>query len=328
MSRLAWDRSQLVRSGAISLIAGKHMPAGKVVAPMAVGGSPAVARYRLRVVLREAREAKGLTQRQVADALDWSLSKVNRIESGEVSVTTTDVRALLDLYEIMDPDQVQGLLQQARTARQRSWWDQQQFREHLPTDLVETFQFETEATEIRTFQPTVVPGVLQTRAYADAILQLWRDEHSDAYRTALIESRSLRHDRLFGRSDPPLYLLALDESVLMRSVGGPAVLSEQLYSLLNAVDAGQVTVRVVPFAHMSGYAAAWNMFTIYTLGEENVLVYREYYSIVDNTFSKETIKQYRQRFDQLWEHSLTPEASVRLIEARAAHYRAEAELHT
>ena len=146
---------------------------------MASYEAPAVARRRLRLALRKAREAKGLTQAQVAEALDWSLSKVNRIETGEVTVSTTDLHALLRLFEVTDAAQVDRLVADARASRRRGWWDEPRYRQHLTPAMLQLFQFETEATTIRIFHPTLIPGLLQTRAYAEAALGVWRDRLSE-----------------------------------------------------------------------------------------------------------------------------------------------------
>src|SRR4051794_10535520 len=100
---------------------------------MATGDSPASARRRLRLALRRARDAAGLTQGEVADKLHWSLSKVQRIESGDVTISVTDVSALLRLFEVHDSGRVEGLAADARLARQKGWWDEAKFRGHLTT---------------------------------------------------------------------------------------------------------------------------------------------------------------------------------------------------
>src|SRR4051812_2203499 len=98
---------------------------------MATGDSPASARRRLRLALRRARDAVGLTQGEVADKLHWSLSKVQRIESGDVTISVTDLTALLRLFEVDDADRVEALTTDARLARKRGWWDEAKFRGHL-----------------------------------------------------------------------------------------------------------------------------------------------------------------------------------------------------
>src|SRR5215510_8813903 len=151
--------------------------------------SPAVARRRLRLALRNAREAMGLTQGKVAEALEWSLSKVNRIESGEVTVSNTDVKAMLALFEVTDAEHVESLLGDARTSRQRGWWDEPPYRDFLTIGTRQLLQFESEATAMRAFQPTLIPGILQTLDYASHVINFWQHDLTDAERTARLDVR-------------------------------------------------------------------------------------------------------------------------------------------
>jgi transcriptional regulator with XRE-family HTH domain len=288
---------------------------------MTSGESPAVARRRLRIALRRARDAKGLTQGQVAETLDWSLSKVNRIESGEVTVSTTDLRALLGLFGITDAGRVEQLLDDAKASRRRGWWDEPKYREHLSPAMMELLQFETEASAIRVFQPTLIPGVLQTHAYAEIVLNLWEDELSDADRAVRLEIRMRRRDQVFGQADPPHYFLVLDESVLLREVGGPGIMAEQLQAVHDVVSKPDIAVRVVPLVDAARMAMI-GPFTIFDLGdEENAVLYRESPLGDEMSHAPETIRRFRRIFEQMWEQSMTNDASVRLIDARAAVMR-------
>lgn len=286
---------------------------------MAVGESPAVARHRLRLALRQGREAAGLTQRQVAESLDWSLSKVNRIEAGEVTVSSTDLQAMLQLFGISDPAQVKELLGEARASRRRGWWDDPRYREHLTPAMIQSLQFEAEATVIRSFQPTLIPGLLQTPAYASAIVDVWSHELSEADRTTRAEVRSRRREHLLGLSEPPDYLLVLDESALLREVGGPEVMSEQLDTLLDLIRSGRVIVRVMPLAHAAAYVLG--MFTIYATDDEDLALYRESHLSDEIVYISESIRRHREIFEQIWQQCLTAEASTELIEARAGMMR-------
>jgi transcriptional regulator with XRE-family HTH domain len=284
---------------------------------MAVGESPAAARHRLRRTLRRAREARQLTQRQVAESLEWSLSKVNRIESGEVTISTTDLQALLQLLEVTDAAQVEALAEDARTARRRGWWDHAEYREHLTPAIIQAIQFEAEATAIAAYQPTFIPGFLQTPAYAAALMDIWSDQLSEADRTTRVQVRKLRRDHLFARLDPPDYRLVLDEAVLLREVGGPAILSDQLYYLLDQARSSPITVRLLPFKHVTAYVTG-GLFIIYTSDDEDVALYREGYLVDDITYASEGIGRYRRIFQRIWHDAMTAGDSLRLIEARAA----------
>jgi transcriptional regulator with XRE-family HTH domain len=291
---------------------------------MTLDEPPAVARRRLRLALRRERDARGLTQRHVAEALDWSLSKVNRIEAGDVTISGTDLQALLRLFEITDPDRVGELTEEARAARRRGWWDQPDYREHLTPAMIQSLQFEVKATAISAFQPNVVPGVLQTRGYAESLMDFWVGDLADAVRATRVESRMRRRDQLLHRLDPPDFRLVLDESVLLREVGGPLVMSGQLDDLLGLVRAGRVSVRVVPLAHPTAYVMAGS-FTIYVSGEEDVALYRENQLGDELVYEANSLRRSRHRFERVWDQSLGEEASTRLIDARAAAWRSAAD---
>src|ERR1041384_6155247 len=130
---------------------------------MGPGESPAVARRRVRLALRRARDAAHLTQGQVAERMDWSLSKVMRIESGDVGISSTDLRALLALYAVTDQATVDQLLEDARTPRKQRGGADARYRNSLPAALFQYIQFEAEAVAIRNYQNVLVPGLLQTR---------------------------------------------------------------------------------------------------------------------------------------------------------------------
>lgn len=280
--------------------------------------SPAVARRRLRLALRKARESKGLTQGEVAKRLEWSLSKVNRIESGEVTISSTDLLAMLRLFDVTDPDRVAQLRADARTSRRRGWWDEPRYREHLSSATMQLLQFETEASAIRVFQPTLVPGLLQTTAYSQYVVNFYSEDLGAATRQARLEVRKQRPRQVFGRPDPPEYFLMLDESVLFREVGGAQVMAEQLQKLLAEIRRSGICLRVVPMADAVTLTML-GQFTIFDLGdEENAVLYHESITQDEIIHNGDLIRFHRQHFDQNWSHALDEEASARLIEARAA----------
>jgi transcriptional regulator with XRE-family HTH domain len=277
-----------------------------------------VARRRVRLALRRAREARDLTQQQVADALEWSLSKVNRIESGDVTVSNTDLRALLELFDVTDAKTVDRLVEDSRAARRRGWWDEPTNREHLTAATLQLLQYESEATIIRAFQPTLIPGLLQSRAYAESILGYWREDVSDDARAVRLEIRLRRAQQVLDKSDPPKYLVVIDESAVWREVGGRRVMAEQLQELLARISPPQITVRILPFTD-GGPMAQMGAFTLFDLGdEENAVLYRESLNADDLVHSPGEISRHRQYFEQMWELSLDNQASERLIRARVA----------
>jgi len=210
---------------------------------MGDGPRPAVKRRRLRAELRNARQEAELTQEQVAEAMDWSLSKIIRIEAGSVGVSTNDMKALLKLYGISDPDRTEELLALAREARERST----AFK-GAPPRLMRFIEYEAAASAIRGFQPLLVPGLLQTEEYARAVLQQLMPEESRAELDALVKVRMKRQEVLLGRSDLKQLLFILDEAALRRQVGGAAAMRRQVRHLAEMAKGPKVTLEVIPFS--------------------------------------------------------------------------------
>ncbi len=205
---------------------------------------PAVHRRRLRSELRKLREAAGLTQRDVARAMEWSLSKLIRIETGAVSITTNDLKALLQHYAVTDPGQVTQLLDIARFSREKSWWNI--YRDVAEPAYINFLGYEHSASIIRNFEPLLVPGLLQTEEYARELLQYIRGPKDPKRIDALVALRMERQE-LMSRADPPQLHIIIDEAVIRRVVGGPHLMRRQLLRMREATEQPNMTLRVVPF---------------------------------------------------------------------------------
>jgi transcriptional regulator with XRE-family HTH domain len=201
-------------------------------------------RRQLLAELRRLRPAHIATQRRIADALDWSPSKVTRIESGAVSISVTDLRALLALYAVDDPAVVERLVDLARRSRRvRSAFAA--FADVLPPEALRFFDHERSAVEIGEVALLAVPGLLQTPAYTRALLGVYGFEERKVER--LVASRAARQE-LLDRPDPPTTTFFVDEAVLRRAVGGPDVHRAQLDHLRALAARPCVDLRVLPLA--------------------------------------------------------------------------------
>lgn len=287
---------------------------------MPQGDAPAVARRRIRLALRRAREDSGLTLQQVADALGASVSKVIRIEQGDVTVSKSDLLALLRLYGIADAATTSTLVEDVRVARSRTseWADPERWK-YLPDGLRELMQFERSATAIRAFQPTLVPGLLQTPEYVEALFDAYRGElNADpdvdlAKRAARRRARTTRSEQVLDRAHPPELYALMDESVLYREIGGTAVLAGQLRHLIKMRDRPEVHVRIVPY---SAPPVLQGPFLIVALDGIDALLYREVYKEDEIVHDEARIDRYRATFERLWQTSLDDEASARRIAER------------
>jgi transcriptional regulator with XRE-family HTH domain len=179
---------------------------------LSIQQDPLLSRHRLRVSLRWWREQRGLTQQQVAEALEWSKAKVVRIESGAVRVSATDVRALLTLYGASD-DEADSLVTLARAARRRTWY--QDYATALDRDYDFYLSYESLAVAIDTFHFLLIPGLLQTEEYARAVMRANEAEDAEQ-RIALRLERQVR----LIREDGPSLRCVIDEAALYRRVGG------------------------------------------------------------------------------------------------------------
>jgi transcriptional regulator with XRE-family HTH domain len=288
---------------------------------VASGDSPAVARRRLRLALRKVREEVGLTQGQVASALEWSISKVNRIETGEVTISNTDLQALLNLLGVVDSAAVEQHMEDARAARRRGWWTEPRYRAHHTAATLQLLQFETEATEIRIFQTAVFPGLLQTSDYATSIIDSIPNDVPEDTRTVRVEVRMRRQAQLVERLDPPELLVVIDEFVPSRPVGTPRVMLDQLKALLEAARRPNVHIRILPKEEI-GFVVL-GAFTIYGLsGDENAVLYREEFDELGSGYAPEVIRAHRRYFEKMWDVSLKEEATLALLEAHFAAVRA------
>lgn len=280
--------------------------------------SPTAGRRRLRNVLRRARDAAALTQEQVAEEMDWSLSKVIRIETGGVGVSTSDLRQLLQLYQVTDPGEVADLIELARVGRQRPWWTR--YKDAMPPGYLSYIGLEDESSGLRCVSPVGLPGLLQTEEYSRAIVEAswWalradqQENAGSAMATQRMDVRRIRQREVLGRETPPEITAVLDEAVLWRQVGGPGVLRRQLLHLAELSQRPHIAIHVLPF-----HTSVVNMLSHFVILEfpdpaDPDAVYVE--SAFDHTVLEGgDVATYRAAFEQLRRASLNEADSVALI---------------
>jgi transcriptional regulator with XRE-family HTH domain len=273
------------------------------------GLSPVVQRRRLRTELRKAREEAGLTQEQVADAMEWSPSKVIRIEAGTSRITTNDLKALLRHLDIVDAQRTGELLALARAARAPSWWSQ--YRHIASPGFLQFVEYEAAASATSNFEPLLVPGLLQTEEYARAVIQQF-DEQPTAERVdALVKLRMTRQE-LLERPDPPRLSFILDEAVVRRLVGGRTVMRRQVRHLIQMAKRPNVTIELVPFnagVH-PGMHGPFVVIEFPDTADDDVLYLESPRGDVVYRDTPEDIGASREAFRQLRAMSLGPEGSV------------------
>lgn len=274
--------------------------------------SPTVRRRELGARLRGLRLAAGFNADEVAARMEVSPAKISRIETGTRGVSVADLQFLCDLYHASAEDR-DRLLRLNRDSKRRSWWQQ-----HGLPDSVATYTGLEDATvSIHQYETSLIPGLLQTEAYARALTtEIMFDATSDRV-DQIVEARLIRQGRL-AESQPPELWTVLDEAVLRRTVGGPPTMRQQLEHLADCGRAAHVTVQVIPF-EAGAHPAMDSAFEILHLEEVSDVVYIE--GLLGHFFlqSPADLIRYRRTFDHLRAIALSPRASEELIRSIASH---------
>jgi transcriptional regulator with XRE-family HTH domain len=225
------------------------------------GQGPVVQSALLRGELVRLRKDRGMTQEQVASELEWSPSKLIRVEGGRSAITKVDLDALLTLYGVTSQEHRTRLADLNRTARDRGWWDT--YRDYdFDSTFLTYIGYEAGASFIRAFQGLAVPGLLQTREYAEVLAE----NSADAVMVRpAVDLRMQRQAELARRSSPPHQFHILDEAVIRRHVGirkDPAIMPNQLRSIADRAERDALlTIRVVPFS-IGAHAGISGPFTL------------------------------------------------------------------
>jgi len=230
---------------------------------------PAVLRRRLCRHLVQLRGER--TQREVAEALDWSPSKVLRIEGGAIGVSPTDLRALLALYGMSNPALVEMLVHMAKESRHSV---ASPYADVLDAEMVFYLRFEASASALRQYHPYLIPGLLQTEEYARAVIDSFADPQTPAeVRERQLEAR-LARQAVLGRARCHFIL---DESALRRRVDDDGVtMRGQLTHIVELSRRGNVTIQVLPFGAGLCRGAQWPFVLLdFPDADDDTLLYLE-----------------------------------------------------
>ncbi|MFJ2720715.1 helix-turn-helix domain-containing protein [Streptomyces sp. NPDC087437] len=267
-------------------------------------------RRKLRLALRQARERAGLSQREAAERIEWSQSKLIRVETGTVSVSVSDLRALLSLYAITEPDQVHELEEAARGSKGPSWWST--YHDVVTPQFAQYLGYESAATSLHTYHPIVVPGHLQTRAYAEALLAPRGLSPERVGR--IVDLRMERQRRMLDGPRRPGVTFVLDEAAVRRRIGGARVLGEQLGQLLDFGARDDVAVRVLPFEAGAHYSTLGS-FVLLGFPDDDDLLYLEHAAgSMTGGEDLELLARYQECFQEITALALGDTESLDLID--------------
>ncbi len=270
--------------------------------------SPTIRQRELGMRLREFRTAKGLTVEDVARELLCSPTKISRAETGARRATLRDVRDLCRIYEVDAPTSAE-LMELAREARQPGWWTK-----YDDLKITPFIGMEQAATAITCFGMYFVPALLQTEDFARAIIKGIAPKIEEDILGQRVEARMMRQKLLF-QPKLPKYRVLLDEAVLHRQVGGPAVMKAQLGKILSFIREERAAVQVIPY-EVGAYGAADSNFTYLEFAGTKLpdLVFVE--GLVSQLYLErpDELGRYREALDYLRDEALNPRDSAKRIE--------------
>jgi transcriptional regulator with XRE-family HTH domain len=276
--------------------------------------SPTVRRRELGALLRALRNEKGLTVEQVAERLLCSPSKVSRMETGHGIATPRDIRDLCDLYDVTEDVERERMTRLALEGKRQGWW------QSYDLDFDTYVGLETEATELRYYQSTIIPGLLQTADYARAMLDVTIPKLDSERLDQLLEVK-LTRQHMLERESPLRLWAVLDEAALHRMVGGREVMAAQLDRLVQVTKNPNVALQVIPF-EAGAHPAMDSTFNILDFaGSVPSVVYVEGLSGWNYLERPADLVRYQAVFNELCRLSLSEEKSLELIAKVGKSYR-------
>lgn len=271
---------------------------------------PTIPRWRLSAKLKELREQAGLTHEAVAAELQCSPSKIKKIEAGVVGVDKAELEYLLNkLYNVEDEELRDVLFDWQKQGKNRGWWVKLgTLSRHQATFI----GLESSALRIRMYEPMVIPGLMQTEAYANAIDSMYTLAPK-LTRKKIVDTRMERQKQFWtGEDDPTRFWAIVDEAALWREVGGPAVMHAQLMRILELT--AQCTFQVVPF-EAGGYPGTLGNMTIFDFEEDihDPVVYVDGQAGIFYLEQESDIKRANLAFGHMTAVALSPGESQHLV---------------
>ena len=287
-------------------------PSGSTDAPV---GGPTLLRMVVGAQLRRLREARGISREQAGYEIRSSESKISRMELGRVSFRLRDVADLLTLYGVAEDDpERERLLGLVREANAPGWWHQ--FGDLMPSWFQPYVGLESAASVIRTYECQAIPGLLQTRDYARAVVKSLAPGATAAEVERRVELRATRQRQVLHRDPAPVLWAVIDEAALHRPIGGVSVLREQLTALVEAAQEPNIKIQLLPF-EVGGHAGLTGSFTILRFPEQDLsdVIYVELLTsglFLDRSHDVDT---YAEAMERLCLQAREPDQTASIIES-------------
>ncbi|WP_405150676.1 helix-turn-helix domain-containing protein [Sphaerisporangium sp. NBC_01403] len=263
--------------------------------------------------LRELREATDLTLTDAGNFIQRDGGTISRLETGLYPARTPDVGALLDLYGVSDAQRRDGLLRLAAEVWQTGWWDS--YSENLSKKIVDYAWVESRACRIRSFDVLVIPGLLQTGGYIEAVIKR-ADTDLTAEQVASGVRFRIERQKILEGPEPLIIETVLDESLLYRATGGPEVLREQLEHLVRLAELPNIRIHVSPYAS-GAHVTPEGAFMIFEMPDPYPEV-----AFMDSPaggiyVEADEVQRLKLKFDRIRQLALDSVESIKLIQAAA-----------
>jgi transcriptional regulator with XRE-family HTH domain len=271
---------------------------------MAATTNPTLRRRRLGAELRRLRLASGLKSTEAAERLMVSQPKISHLENGNRAISPRDVRDLCTIYGVTDQQVIDSLIQMAKESGQQGWW---QAYGDIPQSVY--IALETDAAVLHTYEPMTIPALLQTPAYAHAVIRETIPQPAAEQAARRLKVRLRRQHRIYDLTRPLRLWVVLDESALRRVVGSPDVMREQLEHLKALGTEPHITVQVLPHT-VGAHPGLSGQFTILTFAENpGGVVYLERFTsdlYLEKPFD---VQHYSVMYEHLQALALSPDSS-------------------
>jgi transcriptional regulator with XRE-family HTH domain len=275
-------------------------------------------RRRLARALQQFRERTGLNVTEAAKLAEFSQAKLSRIEAAQITISGDDTYALCQVLGVAD-DATDELVQLARQAKRRDWW--QAYPDTVLGRTTDLFELEADAVSKHSFTLDVVPGLLQTEDYARAVMRCGMPREPEETIQQRVEIRMERQRRV-AKGDLEMWAI-IDEPALRRPIGGHGVMAAQVMSLANAASGCHVSIQVLPF-EVPGHLALGTPFHMFTLDDGSG------YAALDNLIGglyiedEAEVRAYGDTWSKLAATALSFEHSAELLSTIAAEHRSRA----
>lgn len=282
------------------------------------GSGPTALRILLGSQLRRLREAKGVTREEAGHLIRGSESKISRMELGRVGFKERDVSDLLTLYGVVDEQARDAIITLVGKANEPGWWHR--FNDVLPTWFQAYVGLEEAAARIRTYEVQFVPGLLQTKEYARAVVTAGSAGISSEEIARRVDLR-LERQRVLDRPDGPFFWAVIDEAALRRPIGGAEVMRAQLEHLADLMRQPNITIQIMPFS-FGGHSAEGGAFSILRFPDRELpdVVYVEQLASALYLDKREDVDKYTVVMERLCAVSTTPDETVQLLRTIADEF--------